>query len=146
MLRVVLLSAFAVALWGAACSSSGVEQPPADPGATTAPAAAPAVPTDAPAQPSPTAVPTAAPTATKAPTAAPTATAVPTAAPTAVPTPTKAPPPPTPAPTPPPAVVGVNVGDVAPAFTLKSATGGEHSLESYRGDRNLVVVFYRAFW
>jgi peroxiredoxin len=42
--------------------------------------------------------------------------------------------------------VGTNVGDIAPGFTLKSATGGEHSLESYRGDKNLVVIFYRAFW
>jgi peroxiredoxin len=42
--------------------------------------------------------------------------------------------------------VGTNAGDMAPAFTLKSATGGEHSLESYRGDKNLVVIFYRAFW
>ena len=42
--------------------------------------------------------------------------------------------------------VGTNVGDMAPGFTLKSATGGEHTLESYRGDKNLVVIFYRAFW
>ena len=31
-------------------------------------------------------------------------------------------------------------------FELPSATGGEVALESYLGDRNVVVVFYRGFW
>ena len=76
----------------------------------------------------------------------PTAIPAPTVAPTAVPTATKAPPTATPAPTAFPEGVGTSVGDIAPGFTLKSATGGEHTLESYRGDKNLVVIFYRAFW
>ena len=43
-------------------------------------------------------------------------------------------------------VVGTDVGDTAPGFTLASTAGVDRSLESYRGDKNLVVVFYRAFW
>ena len=31
-------------------------------------------------------------------------------------------------------------------FELPSATGGEVALESYLGDKNVVVVFYRGFW
>ena len=31
-------------------------------------------------------------------------------------------------------------------FMLAAATGSGRSLESYRGDKNVVVVFYRAFW
>ena len=42
--------------------------------------------------------------------------------------------------------VGTDVGDSAPGFTLASTAGVDRSLESYRGDKNLVVVFYRAFW
>ena len=38
------------------------------------------------------------------------------------------------------------VGDMAPGFTLPSTAQVDHSLESYRGDKNVVVVFYRAFW
>ncbi len=34
----------------------------------------------------------------------------------------------------------------APLFTLPSAQGPEISLASYAGDKNVVVVFYRAFW
>ena len=29
---------------------------------------------------------------------------------------------------------------------LAAATGPGESLQSYRGDKNVVVVFYRAFW
>ena len=43
-------------------------------------------------------------------------------------------------------VVGSGVGDIAPGFTLPSTAGVDESLESYRGDKNVVVVFYRAFW
>ena len=43
-------------------------------------------------------------------------------------------------------MVGTDVGDTAPGFTLASTAGVDRSLESYRGDKNLVVVFYRAFW
>ena len=38
-------------------------------------------------------------------------------------------------------------GDVAPKFTLPNARDGmQVSLESYRGDKNVVLVFYRGFW
>ena len=85
--------------------------------------------------------------ATKPPTRAPTArppTAVPSTA-TTKPAAT-AEPSPTPKPAEPERMVGTSVGDSAPAFVLASAAGPEVSLESYRGDRNVVVVFYRAFW
>jgi peroxiredoxin len=37
---------------------------------------------------------------------------------------------------------------MAPGFKLPSASGPDQSMESesYIGNRNLVVVFYRAFW
>ena len=38
---------------------------------------------------------------------------------------------------------GAEVGDMAPVFTLPSASGTEVSLESYRGDKTVVLVFYR---
>jgi peroxiredoxin Q/BCP len=38
------------------------------------------------------------------------------------------------------------VGDVAPDFTLPTATGGEVTLSQFRGARPVVLVFYRAFW
>jgi peroxiredoxin len=31
-------------------------------------------------------------------------------------------------------------------FTLPSASGDEVSLESFAGDKNVVLVFYRGFW
>ena len=34
----------------------------------------------------------------------------------------------------------------APSFTLPTVGGGTASLDSYLGQRNLVLVFYRAFW
>ena len=37
-------------------------------------------------------------------------------------------------------------GDVAPKFTLPSAAGESVSLESFAGDKNVVLVFYRGFW
>ena len=37
-------------------------------------------------------------------------------------------------------------GDLAPDFTLPNAQGGEVTLSGYRGDKNVVLVFYRAFW
>ena len=75
----------------------------------------------------------------------------------ASPVPTEPPPVVTPVPTEPPATatplpteipipVGTGVGELAPAFTLPSISESDVSLESYRGDKNLVVVFYRAFW
>ena len=32
---------------------------------------------------------------------------------------------------------------MAPGFTLPSASGSDVSLESYRGDKNVVLVYYR---
>ena len=57
------------------------------------------------------------------------------------PTPTVATEPPAPA-----LSVGANVGELAPDFQLPAASGADSSLASYRGDKNVVVVFYRAFW
>ena len=37
-------------------------------------------------------------------------------------------------------------GDVAPMFTLPTAAGESVSLDSFAGDRNVVLVFYRGFW
>lgn len=131
-----------------------VADTPAPPSPTVAPTTAPVnTPTAVPSthtpvptlQPSPTpsAVSTPDATATPLPPPAtavpPTATAVPptaTAAPTSTAEPTVAPSP----------QVGNNIGDLAPAFTLQSARSGEYALESFRGDKNVVLVFYRAFW
>ena len=66
--------------------------------------------------------------------------------PVATPVPTEPPATATPVPTEIPIPVGTSVGELAPAFTLPSISGSDVSLESYRGDKNLVVVFYRAFW
>ena len=38
---------------------------------------------------------------------------------------------------------GAEVGDMAPVFTLPSASRAEVSLKSYRGDKAVVLVFYR---
>ena len=43
-------------------------------------------------------------------------------------------------------VVGTEVGDTAPGFVLASAAGPEFALESLRGEKSVVVIFYRAFW
>ncbi len=91
------------------------------------------------------------PTATTAPTStpAPTATAVPqpTEAPTPTPEPRETPAPPAtqpPTPTPEPeAPPSAEVGDMAPGFTLPSASGADVSLDSYRGDKSVVLVYYR---
>lgn len=40
----------------------------------------------------------------------------------------------------------VKVGDEAPLFTLESYENGAVALENYRGDKNVVLVFYRGFW
>ena len=66
--------------------------------------------------------------------------------PVATPVPTEPPATATPLPTEIPIPVGTGVGELAPAFTLPSISESDVSLESYRGDKNLVVVFYRAFW
>lgn len=41
---------------------------------------------------------------------------------------------------------GNEVSDTAFGFTLPNALGPDQTLESFRGDKNVVVVFYRAFW
>ena len=40
----------------------------------------------------------------------------------------------------------VGVGDEAPLFTLESYDGGAVDLAGFRGDRNVVLVFYRGHW
>lgn len=40
----------------------------------------------------------------------------------------------------------VAVGDEAPLFTLESFDRGAVSLADFRGDRNVVLVFYRGHW
>ena len=37
-------------------------------------------------------------------------------------------------------------GKIAPTFTLPSAAGESVSLDSFTGDKNVVLVFYRGFW
>ena len=75
------------------------------------------------------------------------ASPVPTEPPSvATPVPTEPPATATPLPTEIPIPVGTGVGELAPAFTLPSISGSDVSLESYRDNKNLVVVFYRAFW
>ena len=46
-----------------------------------------------------------------------------------------------------PALTGAHLtAEVAQPFTLPSGLEGEVSLDSYAGDRNVVLVFYRGFW
>lgn len=41
----------------------------------------------------------------------------------------------------------IAVGDEAPGFTLRSAADGtEHSLAAHRGERPVVLVFFRGAW
>ncbi len=40
----------------------------------------------------------------------------------------------------------VALGDEAPLFTLESFDRGPVDLASFRGDRNVVLVFYRGHW
>ena len=114
------------------------EPPPVTPELTPEPPPATPEPTPShpPATPEPTPAP---PPATPEPTPAP---------PPATPEPTPAPPPATPEPTqePPALVVGTNLGNLSPDFQLPAASGSDRSLASYRGDKHVVVVFYRAFW
>ena len=71
-----------------------------------------------------------------------------TAAPAPTPTPmATAAPAPTATPTPPQSVsVGNAIDQLASPFVLPSATGPSYALETFRGDKNVVLVFYRAFW
>ena len=40
----------------------------------------------------------------------------------------------------------VQVGDVAPDFSLASLAGSPVTLSGFRGERNVVLVFYRGHW
>ena len=141
-----------------------VKSPPVVPTPTTAPADTPApaataapppddTPTAAPGQPSPTAAPgaTEAPppadtptSATKsAPTPTPVRNPIATRAPTAVPAPTAIP---EPTATTAPPITFEDDEDKAFAFSLPNAHGGQVSLDDYQGNKNVVLVFYRAFW
>ena len=121
MLRPAILWAGAVVLLVvAACGdSSGTDVP--EPAPTT-PAATTPVPTPTPPPPMSTPPPEPAPTATQP---APTATS---------------------APEPDDTAAALEVGDPVPNFKLASASGSDTSIESYQGDKSVVVVFYRAFW
>lgn len=44
------------------------------------------------------------------------------------------------------ALLGNEVDDLAFAFTLPSAAGIDVSLDSFLGEKDVVLVFYRAFW
>ena len=117
---------------------------------TLAAAAATPSPEPTPLPPSPTVTHTAEPVATNTPTAEPAATFTPTqventATATPVDTPTETAPP-TVEPEDTERMVGTDVGDTAPGFVLASAAGPEFALESLRGEKSVVVIFYRAFW
>jgi len=43
-------------------------------------------------------------------------------------------------------VLNVRVGDRAPDFTLPAVSGGEISLDRYRGEKNVVISFVPAAW
>ena len=123
-----------------------VPTPTTEPTATSAPEApTPAdTPTAAPGQPSPTAAPgaTEAPPPDDTPTpAAPPST--PADRPTAVPNPTAIP---EPTATTAPPITFEDDEDKAFAFNLPNAHGGQVSLDDYEGNKNVVLVFYRAFW
>lgn len=36
----------------------------------------------------------------------------------------------------------INVGQQAPDFTLKTSTGGELTLNNYRGKKNVLLMFF----
>jgi len=40
----------------------------------------------------------------------------------------------------------LKVGEAAPDFTLPDATGAAVTLVSFRGQRPVVLVFYRGYW
>ena len=77
------------------------------------------------------------------PTATPEATATPELEDTPEPEATEAP---EPTETSAPSVTFADDVDLASDFTLSNAHGGDVTLSQYRDDKNVVVVFYRAFW
>ncbi len=110
-----------------------VKSPPVVPTPTTEPTA-----TSAPEAPTPADTPTAAP-GQPSPTADrnPIATPTPADRPTAIPEPTATTAPP---------ITFEDEEDKAFAFSLPNAHGGQVSLDDYEGNKNVVLVFYRAFW
>jgi len=40
----------------------------------------------------------------------------------------------------------IKVGDTAPDFTLENIDGKLITLSNFRGDKNVVLVFYRGHW
>ena len=40
----------------------------------------------------------------------------------------------------------VQIGDLAPDFTLRAYSGDYITLSDYRGNKNVVLVFYRGHW
>lgn len=42
--------------------------------------------------------------------------------------------------------IGPEVGSIAPQFVLPNAAGGHVRLTDFQGTKNVVLVFYRAFW
>ena len=42
--------------------------------------------------------------------------------------------------------IGTEIGDIAPGFVLPSALDGDFDLSAFRGEKNVALVFYRAFW
>ena len=40
----------------------------------------------------------------------------------------------------------VAVGQTAPDFTLASSAGDDHTLSELRGEKNLLMVFFRGSW
>ena len=46
----------------------------------------------------------------------------------------------------PAANTAVEVGSVAPDFTLTDSDGGIHKLSDLRGRKNVVLVFFRGTW
>ena len=40
----------------------------------------------------------------------------------------------------------VAVGQEAPDFTLPAASGGEHTLSALRGEKNVILLFFRGSW
>lgn len=40
----------------------------------------------------------------------------------------------------------IQVGEVAPDFTLRSPDGSSHRLSELRGRNNLVLIFFRGTW
>jgi cytochrome oxidase Cu insertion factor (SCO1/SenC/PrrC family) len=47
---------------------------------------------------------------------------------------------------PPTDIARVKVGDQAPDFTLENMDARRVTLSSYRGKKNVVLVFYRGYW